>query len=169
MLGSYFKDIYQMGYVTRDLDRAKRRVMDVMGVTSFHDVNADFPVRLRGRSAQYRIRGALANLGDKQIELIEPMGDVEEFYTEGLDLDTAVMRLHHVGILVAQPSDAWSKLSIEAEKAGYPIVLEGGNEEFFCFTYADSRADLGHYVEFLGMTDAALAWHRSLPDQTAQR
>jgi len=164
-LGSYLQNVFQFGYVTRDLDRAKQRMSEIMGIREYFDVDADFPVKLHGETARYHMRGALANLGDKQIELIQPIDGVVDFYCDGLKLEDAVVQLHHVGILVEQPSAAWDGMPAIAGEAGYPIVLEGGDPDFFAFVYADARADLGHYLEFLGMTPQALEWHRGFPDQ----
>jgi catechol 2,3-dioxygenase-like lactoylglutathione lyase family enzyme len=166
-MGSYLQNMFQFGYVTRDLDRAKQRMSEVLGIREYYDVEADFPIKLYGETARYHMRGALANLGDKQIELIEPIDGVVDFYCQGLRLDDAVVQLHHVGILIEQPSGSFDDMPRIAAEAGYPIVLEGGDPSYFSFIYADARADFGHYLEFLAMTPEALAWHRSFPDQAA--
>jgi len=162
--GSYIQNIYQFGYVTRDMDAAKQRVKETLGIESFHERESSRIVQLHGQQSVFRINVALANFGDKQVELIEPVEGVVDFYYGGLDLSRSPLVLHHMGILIERPEDNWEPMREAVGAAGYPIVLEGGDLQFLKFAYADTRPDFGHYIEFLGLTAEALAWHRSLPD-----
>ena len=168
-LGSYLTRMYQLGYVTRDIDRAVAHYQDKLGIREFVRRETDGLVDYRGGRAPFRIHVALANLGDKQVELIQPIEGVSDFYTDGLDLDAAVAVLHHFGILVDGPEAEWDAMKAVVRQAGYEIVLEDAPapDGQMHFAYADTRADYGHYMEFLWRGPQAQAWHDSMPDQAA--
>jgi hypothetical protein len=126
-------------------------------------------VDYRGGQAPFRIRVALANLGDKQFELIEPIeGVVNDFYTQGLDLTRAVAVLHHYAILVEGPEANWAAMQDVVRRCGYEFVLADaavpGEARPMHFAYADTRADYGHYLEFIWRGPENQAWHDSLPN-----
>jgi hypothetical protein len=164
-LGSYLQHMYQFGYVTRDMEAAKRRITETMGVETFHERESKRTVELFGRPSPFRIQVALANIGDKQIEIILPLEGVVGFYYDGLNLDRGPLALHHIGIMVADPDEAWEPMRKAVREAGYVAALESDDPTFVRILYADTRADLGHYVEFLGFSAEALALHRNMPNQ----
>jgi hypothetical protein len=85
--------------------------------------------------------------GGLQYELIQPLSGQVELYTEALR-DDGGMRFHHVCMRVRDLDAARA----EIERHTLPIVYAGdtGATRFF---YADARATLGHYLEYLQMSD----------------
>ena len=164
-LGSYLQHMYQFGYVTRDMEAAKRRIIETMGVETFLERESNRTVELFGRPSPFRIQIALANIGDKQIEIILPLEGVIDFYYQGLDLDRGPLTLHHMGVMVENPDTEWASMREAVRAAGYSVALDSDDATFVRILYADTRADLGHYVEFLGFSAEGLAAHRSMPDQ----
>jgi hypothetical protein len=168
LLGSYLSKMYQFGYVTKDIERAISHFRRKMGIEEFVRLETDAIVDYRGGQAPFRIKVALANLGDKQVELIEPIEGVNDFYEGGLDLDGAVAVLHHFGVLVEGPEANWDAMKGVVRECGYDIPLadRGANADRpMHFAYADTRADYGHYIEFLWRGAEAQRGHDSMPNQ----
>ena len=169
MLGSYVSKMFQFGYVTRDIEAAVAQFSRRLGIETFERLTTDGLVDYRGGQAPFRIHVALANLGDKQVELIQPIEGVVDFYTNGLDLDRSVAVLHHYGILVEGPETAWSDMKAVVADSGIDIVLADraapGTTRPMHFAYADTRADYGHYLEFLWRGPESQRRHDSMPDQ----
>ena len=161
-------NVYQFGYVTRDIEHAVRHFGERMGIREFTRLETDSIAELHGEHVKFRIKVALANLKDRQIELIEPIEGVTKFYQEGLDLKDRVAVLHHLGIRVWGPEVEWDAAKAAVRGAGYEIVLSDTRErgtKGTHFAYADTRADCGHYSELLWFGADSQAWHESLADQ----
>jgi hypothetical protein len=166
-LGGYVANMYQFGYVTKDIDRAIAHFGETQGIEQFFQIEIDAAARLNGEEAPFVMRVALANIGDKQVELIQPIRGVYDFYTQGLDLDRSVVALHHVGLLVKGPESAWDEMRESVQAGGRKIVLEDmiPRPSSQHFAYLDTRADYGHYLEFLWRGPEAQKFHESMPDQ----
>jgi len=167
-LGSYVAKMYQLGYVTQDIERAIAHFQEKLGIGEFWRLTTDGLVDYRGGQAPFRIHVALANLGDKQIELIEPIEGVNDFYTDGLDLGRSVAVLHHYAALVEGPETNWEVMKDVVRASGYDIVVADrsapGEKREVHFAYADTRADYGHYLEFIWRSPENQAWHESMPN-----
>jgi len=165
-LGAYLASTFQLGYVTADMGRAVAVFKEKLGIREFAQFETDSVVRLRDGEAPFRIHVALANLHDRQVELIQPIEGVVDFYSEGLDLGRSAAVLHHVGILVGGPEAEWERMKSVVRQAGYEFVLEDmRSSRDTHFAYADARADYGHYLEFLWRGPEAQSRHASMPDQ----
>jgi len=166
-LGSYVANMYQFGYVTKDIDRACEHFRQTQGIEEFFRIEIDAVARLNGEEAPFVIRVALANLGDRQVEVIQPLRGVTDFYTRGLDLDSSVVTLHHFGMLVKGPEEAWDEMKATLSAGGKRLVLEDQMPRPASqhFAYFDTRADYGHYLEFLWRGPDAQKFHESMPDQ----
>jgi len=169
-LAGHFAKANQLGYVTKDMDRALLHFQRTMGIQEFTRREADSMVDLHGRTVPFRIELALANIGDRQIEIIRPLDGMTDFYFHpGIDLEGRVAALHHLGVTVEGPESNWEQMQQVVRAAGYDIVLQDQPEEDppmrIRFLYADTRADFGHYLEFIWYDATAWAWNRSMPDQ----
>lgn len=143
---------YQNAYVTRDLDASIATMRNLFGIKDWLTYTAEMEVLTpagRGPSAN---KLAFGWVGALQYELIQPLSGQVEFYTEALR-DDGGLRFHHVCMRAAELDTARR----EIERQGLPIVYEGetGVTRFF---YADARATLGHYLEYVQMSDET--WSR---------
>ena len=93
-----FGPITQNGYVVPDLDAAMKHWVDVLGVGPWFDMGVpDFEdMTYRGKPTDPKVRIALANSGDLQIELIEPLDKEPSCYREFLDATRGKGGLQHV-------------------------------------------------------------------------
>jgi hypothetical protein len=135
--GQYFHE----GYVTRDLARAAETLTQLYGMKfDWLDVPGT-------EAAEIKIRLAVGWHGNLEYELIEPVSGDLDFYRDML-ADDHVPRLHHTGVRVAD----WRRLEDDIAAKGLDVVASGDRGEIR-FAYVDMRDTLGHYVEYMWMSD----------------
>lgn len=135
MLGGQY---FHKGYVTRDLGRAMESLSSLYGMR-WETLDAS--------SDTMAMKLALGWHDNLEIELIEPLSGQVDFYREML-ADDHTPRLHHTGILV----DDWQRLESDIAARGLPVITSGDLGEIK-FAYVDMRAALGHYVEYMWMSE----------------
>jgi glyoxalase/bleomycin resistance protein/dioxygenase superfamily protein len=141
--------IDQVALVVEDLDEAVRRYWERFGIGPWRIYTYQPPLvkdmTYRGRRFDYRMRLALAQMGDVMIELIEPLSD-ENVYTEHLKQKGP--GLHHIGIVVPSVPDAVA----DAAKSGLEVLQSGrgyGLKGDGAYAYMDTQNQLGMIVEFI--------------------
>lgn len=155
-LGNFF----QHGYVTNDFDRALAHFADY-GVTRFTEMrNIDIQV-MGDRCATLSV--ALGYYGPLQIEVIQPEGGECQVHRDGLPQDGFALRLHHHGFLLHDEQQFFALRESYAAR-GAPACIEGhnprsGNRYF----YADTRAELGHYIEYIYMSQEGARAYSQIP------
>jgi hypothetical protein len=138
---------YQNGYVTRNLEKwvdtfQKRAQID-------HIVRAEGDNELLTPNGPATLTVKIAKLwmGDMQFELIQPVAGNVAIFSDVLPADDS-LQFHHICMRVLD----WDDFRQRVDRQPYPVVLEG-NEEPVQFLYLDTRAFLGHYVEYSCMSD----------------
>lgn len=158
-LGSRYGDLFQMSYVTRDLDAAVALATSELGLPSFRLSRSAVDVLAGGRVQTLEVRAAVAVVGRNQFEIIEPVSGPIEIYTAAADFLARLLSFHHVGIAIRGNHAEWARLLRELETGGDEIVYlyppAAAADAKVCFCYVDTRARLGHYTEYLW-------WHPSL-------
>lgn len=136
---------FQLGYVTTDLEAAIARMTDRFGAGEFvtlPDQDDTAP------------RIAIGYAGTMMIELIQPRTTSGDLYSDWLttsvsgDPGEVVVRLHHVGMLV-DTTEELAALRARHVELGDRIAAEGDTPGFVGFLYADTVAELGHYLEYV--------------------
>jgi hypothetical protein len=149
--GRFFK----LGYVTQNLEAAMARFADRYGVPRFVVADSRNLARWEGQ----QVRAAMAFRGDVLVELIEPLGE------PGLFVDALPkggdVRLHHLAYMMA--TSAWTTLRDDLAAHGLSIAFETSPEFPLQVIYADTRAELGHFVEFVHQNEEADALFASVP------
>jgi len=155
---SRFGDIFQLSYVTKDLNGAVAFAARKLGIDNFFVFDAKVPVLSRGSMQELELRVAVANTGTHQFEIIEPISGPIWIYTDGVDRDRQAITLHHVGIAVMGPFSAWQETLAKLREDGDEIVQlsepAAGEEPTACFAYVDNRNSLGHFTEYLWWSKA---------------
>ena len=142
---SAFGRIFQLGYVTDDLDHAIHAYRS-LGVTQFRIVEVGAAA---GRPGPYGARIGMAWLGELMVELIQPVGAPAPVYVD--DLPPPGSRrctFNHVGLAVRDRA-AWDGLTAELERQSLPIAWHGSDPARFDVAYVDTRPLIGHYSEFI--------------------
>jgi len=147
----------QLGYVVRDLDRAIEMFATRRGVTDFSVFSG--PIPAFGRKATLRV--ALAYAGEFQIELIQPPLDVPTIYTDSIPPDLSSARLHHICMQV-ENSEEWSRVQQRIAEQGMPIAIQESLSAVN-YAYVDTRAESGHYTEYVLPSEEGRAWFASIP------
>ena len=86
-------------------------------------------------------------VGDLQYELIEPVSEFVAIFSPALPADDS-LRFHHSCMRI----DDWTDFRARVQQQPYPVVMEGDTDTLK-FLYLDTRELLGHYVDYVWMTD----------------
>jgi catechol 2,3-dioxygenase-like lactoylglutathione lyase family enzyme len=150
-----FAKHFQICYVVRDAERAFADFKDRFGITKWHqlDVASD--------PASPASTIALAYVDDLMIELVEPFPNRPSFY-QGWLTGTSRVRLHHLGFLLHDDAE-WRAAIDQFTANGYPVAYAGSAGNMLDFHYADSTAELGHFLELIHLKPAGEAFFASVP------
>ena len=144
-----FDGLFQIAFVTRDLDRAVAEVKRRYGLAEM------MVTRGTQHSPATRIDLALAWIGNWMIELVEPHGDGTSVFEAIAPDDGQLMRQHHLGHLLHGEAE-WERLLALVAASGDPIFVEK-DTGFFHYVFVDTRATLGFFTEHMICTEKGLA------------
>ena len=169
-LGARYGELFQMSYITRDLDAAMEHCKRELGIAEFATSDSEVEVLSFGQMRPLKIRAAFANIGRHQFELIQPVSGAVEIYTDEVDLDAQLITYHHIAIAVRGGIDKWMELLDEVRASGdefaYLFPPQPGPDDKVCFCYVDTRKRLGHYTEYLWV-DESIKPIAAMPDLDA--
>jgi hypothetical protein len=157
---STFSGFLQVAYVTTDIEEAISlfaREHNVPDWARLPDLEIE---SMAGRRCKLNI--ALAFVGPTQLELIQPVSGDDFVYREPLPRSGFAIRHHHVAQLI-ETEAAFEKQREELAANGVPIVIDGQTPGAARYFYTDHRETLGHYIEHIWYTPAALAGMTQLP------
>jgi len=154
-----FNQVLQVAVVVKDLEEAMKNYWDKWGIGPWNvytfDPNTVKDMILRGRREDYAMKLALAEIGNVQWELIQPLDD-KSIYADFLKEHGE--GLHHVALGVESYEEAM-KL---AEEKGVGVI-QGGTWFGFTYTYLDTRKDLATIVELYNQPEG---WEFPEPEDT---
>jgi hypothetical protein len=170
-IASRYGELFQMSYITRDLDAAMEHAKRELGVTEFHTTDAELDVLSYGEIKPLKLRAAIANIGRHQFEIIQPVsGAATSVYTDHVDLDSHILNFHHVAIAVRGGIEDWLTLIEEVKASGDEFAFlappEPTGSDKVCFAYVDTRKRLGHFTEYLWV-DESIKPIPAMPDLDA--
>jgi hypothetical protein len=142
---------FQNAYVTRDVDKWVATFGERAKVDTVLTFEGSTPVTTVNGAGVQTNKLAFLWVGDLQYELIQPVSGDVAIYSDALP-DGDGLQFHHVCMRV----DDWDDFRARVDQQPYPVVLEGGNEQLR-FLYLDARPFLGHYLEYVWMSDARWA------------
>lgn len=158
-----FRPLFQLGYVTDDIERASAELQRDFGIAAFAQIpGLDVSAPNGGTMS---VNFAMAWAGDTMVELIQPCGGDDAMLRDVLPVESTgapAVRLHHVAYLVADLAalDAARQQYVDL---GIDIPVQGVGMEMVYFFYADTRARLGHYSEYVALTERGREAWSSLP------
>ncbi len=167
-IASRYGELFQMSYITRDLDAAMAHAKAEVGIQHFDTTDAEVEVYSFGAMKQLKIRAAFANVGRHQFEIIQPVsGGATTVYTDEVDLSKHILNFHHIAIAVRGGIQQWRELIAEVRASGDDFALlapvEATDDDKVCFAYVDTRKRIGHYTEYLWV-DEAIKPIAAMPD-----
>lgn len=144
-----FGPIRQIGYAVRDARRAARFYSERLGVGPWFFLDGlEFNgAAYRSQPARGRFSMALANWGDMQLELIQPLDGEMSIYSERLQGNPLNEVMHHVS--------TWTRTFdadvARASQLGYGFVVEGDTPRGrFC--YLEHPTNPGTLIEIAELT-----------------
>lgn len=170
-IASRYGELFQMSYITRDLDAAMAHAREALGVTGFSTTDAEIEVLSFGKLRPLKIRAAMANIGRHQFEIIQPVsGSATSVYTDHVDLNSHILNFHHVAIAVRGGIADWLALIEEVKASGDEFAFlappQPTEANKVCFAYVDTRKRLGHFTEYLWV-DESIKPMPAMPDLDA--
>ena len=134
--------LFQLGYVTGNMDTASRRFADRFGMSEFHFMRGE-----RGnRSGERRI--CLAYLNGMMIEIVEPGDNPDALYADALTLAGEGIALHHHGYL-APDHHVWRRVEECLARRQTPVIRRGSRAKVLDYIYANTFNELGHHIEYI--------------------
>lgn len=148
------QSFFQLGYVTRDIDKAIAATGRSLHDARFSTLDVTLALATPEGERSMQLRVATAWDGPVQIELIQPVAGHVAAYASALPLDPndATPQFHHLAV---RRDDA-SSMRAEVERLGLPIAFETGGSGF-SVVFVDARSIVGHYLEFVCATPEAWA------------
>lgn len=140
-------NIFQMAYVTRDIDKAMANFRDQADIRTEIYTEAEVAIKTPTGPEHMHVKLAFMWVGDFQYELIQPISGLNDIYGAYVPQDDSLV-FHHTCVRV----DDWDQLRRDVEKQPYPIAFEGGDGPNY-FLYLDARKTLGHFLEFAYLPD----------------
>lgn len=146
----FFKNgLHQIGIIVEDIDTAVETYHKLLGIGPwvFYTYGAPLVKKMsyRGRPGNYKMRIALAQIGQLQIELIQPL-EGENIYADFVDEHG--YGPHHIAAVVEDAQAA----TAQAEAAGLKVIQDGhgfGLDGDGSYIYFDTEAVLGLVLEFV--------------------
>lgn len=145
-----FTEVLQVGLVVKDLEKTMQNYTDIMGVGPWEiydlDENSLKDVKIYGKPQKLTMKVALCNIGNIQIELIQPL-DHGGIYSEFLKKQGE--GLHHIACAVDSFNETVSRLA----KADIGILMSGVTSDGMGFAYMDTADAIGTIVEIYNIPE----------------
>jgi Glyoxalase/Bleomycin resistance protein/Dioxygenase superfamily len=160
-LGDLLSNIWQVCYVTPDLDAGMALLRDRYGIEST-EVPTEGATFLAGEEpAAWDVRVSMGARRGPIVELIEPVAGEVDFYRRALR-DDGELGFHHVATYVPLGDESWSAIGdlLAGEGLGFeytvliPDRVRAG--------YVDTTKQLGHYLEVCQLQPADTEFFDSL-------
>ena len=139
------RKVTQVAVIVKDIDKAKEAWAKVLGMNapdaSVAESHPSRPTRYRGNPSNAKAKLAFFDMGNLQIELIQPLGG-KSTWQEFLDKNGE--GIHHIAFSV-KDIDGMEK---EFELLGMPAVQNGGWDGG-AYSYIDASQGLGCILELL--------------------
>jgi hypothetical protein len=167
-LGDVLANVWQVAYVTRDLDEGMRVLRDSFGVEST-EVPTDGATFLVGdEPAEWDVRVSMGARGGLIVELIEPVGGEVEFYRRFLPKHgSAGLGFHHLATFISTGDDAWSSLGDVLAGSGLRVDYTVLIPDRVRAGYVDTTPELGHYLEICQLQSADIEFFSGLVEASA--
>jgi hypothetical protein len=148
-LADLFANVWQVGYVTSDLDRAMEELARDWGLE--HCVEVPTGATLLGPDEEplpWETRIAMGARGGLIVELIEPVSGEVDYYTRSLPADGSyAIRFHHFATFIPLGDEAWADVRELLARSGLRIDYQVLIPDRVRAGYVDASAQLGHWLE----------------------
>jgi Glyoxalase/Bleomycin resistance protein/Dioxygenase superfamily len=165
-LGDLYANVWQVCYVTRDLDEGMALLRRHYGIESTQ-VPTDGATFLVGdEPAEWDVRISMGARGGLIVELIEPVGGEVDFYRRFLPGDGG-LGFHHIAAYMPVGDEAWDGLGDVLAAAGLKVDYTVLIPDRVRAGYVDTTAELGHYLEVCQLQKADIEFFSGLVEAGA--
>jgi hypothetical protein len=168
-LGDLFANIWQVSYVTTDLDRGIQALRERFGIEHCIEVPTAEATFLKGdEPVEWNARIAMSARGGLIVELVEGVSGEVEFYRRFLPSDGSFgLRLHHLASFIPTGDEAWASLGELLAEQGLRVDYTVLIPDRVRAGYVDMTADLGHFLEVCQLEQADIEFFSGLVAQSA--
>jgi hypothetical protein len=169
-LADLYANIWQIGYVCRDLDRGMEFMRDQFGLEHCVEVPTDTARVLdhNEEEVDWEARIAMGSRGGLIFEIIEPVSGDIEFYTRFLPQDGSFgVRLHHLATHVPVGDDVWQDIRGLLAESGLRFDHTVLIPDRVRAGYVDTTAELGHLLEICQLQPADIELFTGLVRESA--
>ncbi len=138
---------FQNAYVTRNIAGALSKFKTRGDIRKLLQFEVTTDVKTPAGLGKLTSKLAFIWVEDLQYELIEPVSGLDALYRSALPADDSLV-FHHTCMRV----NDWEDFRARVERQSWPVVIEGGSDALR-YLYLDARDLLGHYLEYVWMTD----------------
>lgn len=162
-LGDLFANVWQVAYVTRDLDEGVEMLRERFGVESTEVPTGGATFLVGDEPAAWDVRIAMGARGGLIVELIEPVGGEVDFYRRFLPADgSAGLGFHHFATFVPVGDEVWGSLGELLDAHGLRVDYTVLIPERVRAGYVDTTKELGHYLEICQLQNADIEFFTGL-------
>lgn len=148
-LADLFANVWQVGYVTTDLDRAMADLKGNWGLE--HCVEVPVGATFLGPDEQplpWETRIAMGARGGLIVELIEPISGEVDYYTRALPDDGSyAIRFHHFATFIPVGDEPWADVRELLAQSGLQVDYQVLIPSRVRAGYVDTSEQLGHWME----------------------
>jgi hypothetical protein len=167
-LGDLYANIWQVAYVTRDLDEGVELLRKRFGVDSTEVPTAGATFLVGDQPADWDVRIAMGARGGLIVEVIEPVGGEVDFYRRFLPPGGAAgLGFHHLATHVPVGEESWSSVCDLLAGAGMGVDYTVLIPDRVRAGYVDTTDHLGHYLEICQLQAADIELFDGLVAQSA--
>jgi hypothetical protein len=169
-LADLFANVWQVGYVCTDLDRAMEFMRAHYGLEHCVEVPTDTAtvIDAAGEEVPWETRIAMGARGGLIIELIEPVSGEVEFYRRFLPPDASFgVRVHHIATQVPVGDDEWERIGVLLAQSGLRFDHTVLIPDRVRAGYVDTSDQLGHLLEVCQLQPADIELFSGLIDDSA--
>jgi hypothetical protein len=167
-LGDVYASLWQVCYVTRDLEAGMRLLREEYGVESTEVPTEGATFLVGDEPADWDVRVSMGARGGLIIELIEPVGGEVDFYRRFLP-DGDGLGFHHLASYMKVGDEAWDQLADVLAAAGLAIDYTVLIPNRVRAGYVDTTKQLGHYLEICQLQPADTEFFSGLIEASAYR
>jgi hypothetical protein len=139
--------IIHAAYVTGDIERGKRRLAQMFGVREVKRYPRN-GVQVPGGEAVIDV--AIADAGGTAVEVIQPVGGLDDVYRRAVPTDPAEIAFHHYASRIKDQSE-WDMVMGAIDQHGFDTPVRG-EAPGVKYVYIDTRKNLGHILEYIWFT-----------------
>jgi hypothetical protein len=165
-VGDLLSSIWQVCYVTRDLDAGMAELRDRYGIEST-EVPTDGATFLVGdEPAEWDVRVSMGARRGPIVELIEPVGGEVDFYRQALP-ENGGLGFHHLATYVPLGDETWGSIGDLLAGAGLRFEYTVLIPDRVRAGYVDTRDQLGHFLEVCQLQPADIEFFSGLVEASA--